>query len=137
SIKNDCTRYTWTFNYDPQGSGGNGHIQFTIKSDDKRPQEFEGKTFTVPLPKGYKEQGTTFDRFGLMNSMKPGNPLTIYFDDVTYDGITEDFSKDPGWIGGANHDTYKKSEETGAHHFGYSAESSFAGGKPGEIGGMI
>jgi hypothetical protein len=137
TIKNDGTRYTWTFTYDPQGNGGDGHFQFTIKSNGKRPQEFEGKTFTVPLPKGYKGQGTTFDRFGLMNSMKPGNPLTIYFDDVAYDGITEDFSKDPGWVGVGNHDTYQRKEETGAHDFGYSAQSSFAGGAAGEIGGML
>jgi hypothetical protein len=136
-IKNDGTRYTWTFNYDPQGNGGNGHFQFTIKSNSKKPQEFENKTFTVNLPNGYRNQATTFDRFGLMNTMKPGNPLTIYFDDVTYDGVKEDFSKDPGWIGVGNHDTYQKTEETGAHKFGYSEKSKFAGGGAGEIGGMM
>jgi len=28
-------------------------------------------TFTVDLPEGYRQQGTTFDHFGLMNMMKP------------------------------------------------------------------
>jgi hypothetical protein len=72
-----------------------------------------------------------------MNSMKPGNPLTIHFDDLEYDGKREDFSKNPGWIGVGNHDTYQKKEETGAHDFGFSAKSNFARGKPGEVGGML
>src|SRR5262245_28265815 len=80
-IKNDGTRYTWKFDYDPEANGGDGQIRFLIKSNAKRPQEFEGKTFTVNLRKGYKQMGTTFDRFGIMNTMKPGNPMTIHFDD--------------------------------------------------------
>src|SRR5439155_6283154 len=131
SIKNNGTQYTWALDYDPQANDGNGRIQFTIHSNSAHPEAFEGKTFTIDLPKGYKEQGTTFDRFGLMNSMKGGNPLTLYFDDLEYDGNREDFSKDPGWVGVGNHDTYQKKEETGAHNFGYSAQSNFAGGKPG------
>ena len=40
-----------------------------------------------------------FDRFGLMNTMKPGNSLTLHLDDLAYDGKVEDFSRDPGWVG--------------------------------------
>ena len=39
-------------------------------------------TFTVDLPEGYKQQGTMFDHFGLMNMMKAGGRMTIYFDDL-------------------------------------------------------
>src|SRR5205807_10544089 len=103
SIRNDGTRYTWHMEYDPQANDGNGQMQFTIRSNSSAPEEFEEKKFTVNLPKGYKEQGTVFERFGLMNSIKAGNSLTIYFDDLQYDGKREDFSKDPGWIASGNH----------------------------------
>jgi hypothetical protein len=137
SIKNDGTRYTWTLGYDPQSSEGNGQLQFTIRSNSLQPEKFEGKMFTVALPKGYKEHGTTFDRFGLTNSMRPGNSLTIHFDDLQYHGKTEDFSQDAGWIGAGNHASYQNPEEGGAHDFGFSAQTSHAGGTAGEVGGMI
>jgi hypothetical protein len=137
SIRNDGTRYTWKLDYDPQANDGNGQMQFTIRSNRSQPQEFEGKTFIVALPQGFKEQGTTFDRFGLMNTMKPGNSLTLYFDDLQYDGTVEDFSQDPGWIGSNNHAGYPNREWGGSHNFGFSADTSCAGGAPGEVGGMI
>lgn len=137
SIKNDGTQYTWTLGYDPQASEGNGQLQFAIRSNSPQPEEFEGKTFTVALPKGYKQQGTTFDRFGLVNSMRPGNSLTIYFDDLQYDGKAQGFSQDPGWIGAGNQASYQSREEGGAHDFGYSAQTHHAGGTAGELGGMI
>src|SRR6266542_742764 len=45
SIKNDGTQYTWKLDYDPQANGGDGQIQFTIRSNSDKPEEFEGKTF--------------------------------------------------------------------------------------------
>ena len=137
SIKNDGTRYTWKLDYDPQAAGGDGEIHFTIRSNSASPEPYEGKTFAVPLPKGYKDQGTAFDRFGLMNNMKPGNPLTVHFDDIQLDGKPEDFSQDPGWEAVGNHDKYDNREDGGAHDFGFNATSTFAGGKPGEVGGML
>lgn len=137
SIKNDGTRYTWTLDYDPQAADGNGQFRCTVRSNSPKPEEFERKTFTVALPKGYKEHGTTFDRFGLVNSEKPGNALTIYFGDLQCDGKTWDFSEDAGWIGAGNHVRYQRREEGGAHDFGHSAQTSHAGGSAGELGGMI
>ncbi len=136
-IKNDGTRYAWTLDYDPQADGGNGQIQFTIRSGSSRLEPFELKTHTVALPKGYQEQGTRFDRFGLMNSERGGNPLTIYFDDLQYNGLAEDFSKDPGWLGSGNRASFEDRHQGGAHDFGFCAGSSHAGGSPGEIGGTI
>ncbi len=135
SIRNDGTRYTWKMEYDPNANGG-GAMTFTILSNADKHEEWEGKTFTVPLPKGYKEHGTSFDRFGLVNSMRPGNAMTIYVAGLEIDGAKQDFSKDPQWIGVANVDSYERRDEGGAHDFGYS-DTSFAGGKAGEIGGMI
>src|SRR5262249_53461708 len=77
--------------------------------------------------------GATFDRFGIMNMTKPGNTMTIYFADLRYDGKTHDFTKDPGW-GGSNNRAKVKNVPAGSPDCGFS-KTSFAGGKPGEIGG--
>jgi hypothetical protein len=54
ALKNDGTHYTWKLDYDPNANGGDGQMQFTVRSDADEHDEFEGKTFTVALPKGYK-----------------------------------------------------------------------------------
>jgi hypothetical protein len=137
SIRNDGTRYTWKMEYDPQANDGNGQIKFSIHSNGPELEEFERKTFTVDLPNGYKEQGTKFDRFGLTNSMKAGNPLTIYFDDLAYNDRRQDFAIDPKWAGAGNRTKHERSEEGGLHDFGFSLTSTFAGGSPGELGGLM
>jgi hypothetical protein len=136
-IKNDGTRYVWTLRYDPQAAGGNGQFQFMLKSNSVRPEDFEGKWFSVDLPAGFKKEGATFTRFGLMNMMKPGHTMTIYFADLRHDGKTEDLSRDPGWIGSGNRATFEEREPVGAHNFGFSAATNFAGGAPGEVGGSF
>ena len=138
-IRNDGTRYTWKLEYDPDANNGGGQMQFTIRSagDGEKQHDWEGKTFTVDLPKGYKQHGTTFDRFGLVNSMRPGNPMTIYFDDLEYDGKVQDFSKDGGWVGVGNVASYERKDEGGAHDFGFSATSFSGGAAAGELGGTV
>jgi len=136
-IKNDGTRYHWSLSYDLAANSGNGQIQFTIKSNSAEPEEFEGKVFTVDLPAGLKQEGASFDRFGLMNFMKPGSALTIYFSDLELDGKTVNLTRDPDWIGSGNHNVYQDPEHVGAHNFGFSAQTNFAGGSPGEIGGSF
>lgn len=135
-IRTDGTRYTWTLDYDPATNGGNGRFQFTVQGDGAEPEDFEGRVFVVDLPAGFKQQGATFDRFGLMNLMNPGQAMTIYFDDLRYDGKTEDFANDPGWEESGNHATFPDPVQAGAHDFGFSA-TNFAGGAPGEIGGTF
>jgi hypothetical protein len=153
-IRNDGTRYTWQLDYDPQAAGGRGQFTFTIHGEAPKPGEFvkadvpeshkqearkrfpEVTTFTVELPEGYKRQGTTFDHFGLMNMMKPGGKMTIYFDDLQYEGRTQDFSEDPNWDASGNRATYQAKDVGGAHDFGFS-NTNHAGGKPGEVGGTF
>jgi hypothetical protein len=135
-IRNDGTRYAWRLDYDPDANGGQGRFQFLIKSNAAKPDEFEGKTFSVDLPPGFKKEGARFDRFGMMNGLKAGGTLTIHFDDLSYDGRTEDFSQDPGWEGSHNRGTFPNLMPAGAHDFGYSA-TSFAGGARGEVGGVL
>ncbi len=137
AIKNDGTQYAWTLDYDPQAGDGNGQFCCTVRSNSPQPEPFETQIHTVELPAGYKEHGTNFDRFGLVNSMKPGNSLTIYFDDLRVDSRTIDFSQDPSWIGLGNRVSYQRREEGGLHNFGYSGQTCHAGGDPGELGGLI
>lgn len=130
------TRYAWALNYDPEANRGQGRFQFRIQGDGDKSEAWEGKVFTVDLPPGYKKDGATFDHFGLMNMTKPGGAMTIHFDDLGYDGKTEDFVKDPDWVGSNNRATLA-AVPVGSHDFGFSAETTFAGGAAGELGGDL
>jgi hypothetical protein len=136
-IKNDGTRYHWTLSYDPEANNGKGRFEASIRSDNSKPEPFEGKVFSVDLPEGFKADGATLDHFGLMNMMKTGGRMTIHFADLEHDGKTEDLSQDPGWEGSGNRATYQDREVVGAHNFGFSPKSNFAGGSPGEVGGDL
>ena len=158
-IRPDGTRYHWTLDYDPHPNGGNGRFRFTIKSDSTKPEALDAKNLSADMPERYKQEalshfpnvttftvdvppelrkgGATFDHFGLLNMMKPGKALTIYFGDLEHDGKTNDFAKNPGWDGTGNRATYEERERVGAHDYGFSAATNFAGGKPGEIGGVL
>src|SRR6185295_4578873 len=92
-IKSDGTRYRWMLTYDPDANSGKGRFEFTIKSNRDPHEDFEGKVFSVDVPEGFKAEDVVFDRFGMMNMGRHGNALTVYFDDLQYDGRTEDFSK--------------------------------------------
>ncbi|MGB8167173.1 MAG: hypothetical protein WCF18_06750, partial [Chthoniobacteraceae bacterium] len=150
-IKCDGTRYRWTLDYDPQGAGGDGKFTFTIHSDKHTAQDYgplneaaqnevqarfpNTTTFTVDLTPGFKEEGASFDRFGAFNMMKAGGAAMMFFDDLQFAGRTEDFAKDPGWVGTGNRVAFEDRELTGAHDFGFSAKTNHAGGTPGEVGG--
>jgi hypothetical protein len=153
-IRNDGTRYHWTLNYDPQANDGKGRFTFTLRSEGHKPGELEKPdmpethrqeararfpsttSFAVDLPEGYRKQVTTFDHFGLMNMMKAGGQMTIHFDDLIYEGRTQDFANDPKWDASRNRLKYKASDVGGAHNFGFS-NTNHAGGKGGEIGGTF
>ncbi len=135
-IRSDGTAYKWRLAYAPQANQGKGQFTFWIQSDRSPPEAFEGKEFSVDLPDGFKEEGAIFDRFGLMNLMKAGGPLTIFFSDLEHDGKVEGLSRDPGWLGSGNRDRYQDPDQVGAHNFGYS-ETQLAGGSPGELGGKF
>jgi hypothetical protein len=153
-IRADGTRYRWALDYDPRGAGGRGQFRFTLRGDAPKPGEYSNAdlpeshkqearrcfpdvtAFTVDLPEGYRQQGTTFDHFGLMNMMKPGGRMAIYFDDLRYLGRTQDFSRDPKWDASGNRATYRSKDVGGAHDFGFSA-TNYAGGAPGEAGGTF
>jgi hypothetical protein len=154
-LRKDGTRYHWTLDYDPAGAGGLGQFTFTMQSDkhpeivvdasmpeawqkEERARFPTTKKFTVDLTPGFRESGATFDRFGLMNAMKAGGTASIYFDDLQVDGQPQDFAKDPNWVAAGNRAAYEDKEQTGAHDFGFSPQTNFAGGAAaGEIGGGL
>ncbi len=154
AIHNDGARYRWTLDYDPDGAGGRGQFEFTLGCDALKPGEFSAAdipeaykvearrrfpdvtSFTVDLPEGYRQQGTTFDHFGLMNMMKPGGAMSVYFGDLKYDSRGQDFSQDPKWDASGNRAKYQAKEFRGAHDFGFS-NTNHAGGKTGELGGTF
>lgn len=153
-LKLDGTRYDWTLNYDPTAAAGAGEFTFALASANHPPIVVDAtlpaasqaeerarfpttKTFRVPLPAGYKQQLTKFDRFGVMNMMKAGGTASIFFGNLRLGGKPIDLRADPGWTAVGNHAKYEDREVTGAHNFGYSAATNHAGGKPGEIGGDL
>jgi hypothetical protein len=153
-IRRDGTRYHWTLAYDPQAAAGNGQFAFTLASathpapplDSSLPEASQKEararfpyttSWTVPLTPGYKQEGATFDRFGLHNAMKAGGAATLYFADLQLDGQKLDLSREPKFIATNNRAKFEEREQTGAHDFGYSAQTNHAGGAPGEIGGGL
>ncbi len=66
--------YKWSLSYDPTAQNGLGAIRVTLGDE----------STTLPLRKGAKTQGATFDRFGLFNSSIGGQVVKIYLDDLKY-----------------------------------------------------
>lgn len=153
-LRNDGTRYQWSLVYDPAGAKGLGRFTFTLGSDTHTTQDYgplpadsgaeaqarfpQTRTFVIDLTPGFKDHGTTFDRFGLLNMMKSGGAATIHFDDLILDGRPIDLADDPGWVAVGNRTSYEDHEVTGAHDFGHSPDTQHAGGtQTGEVGGGL
>lgn len=110
-IKNDGTRYDCTLDYDPQTADGLGRFTFTIGSKTHTTQDYgplpelsereaqarfpNTTKVTVDLTPGFRKEGAMFDRFGVLNMMKSGGTATMFFDDLQYNGQTQDFAQDP------------------------------------------
>jgi len=126
-IKPNGKPRTWELIYDPEGADGLGEM--TLIFDGKPPVK-------TALPEGFRQEGAIFERFGLMNFHKGGNPLTLYLDDITVNGREWSFDDDPQWESVGSRETYQDDVVTGHHNFGYS-KTNHAGGKPGELGGLF
>jgi hypothetical protein len=63
--------------------------------------------------------------------------MTIHFGYLTVNGERADFSKDPGWVGSKNRTRFEDRKQGGAHDYGFSPETNYAGGKAGEVGGTF
>lgn len=119
--------HSWSMTYDPAANNGQGAITAT----------FDGIPLVCPLDPGHKADGATFNRFGLLNVLKSAdNGGALWLDDVAIDGVKDAFDRDPGWSQLGNHRTYLSESVRPRFNFGYS-DTSYAGGKKGEIGGML
>jgi hypothetical protein len=120
------TVHTWSLDYDPEGANGNGLLMFRI----------DDRSYQIPLAPGHRDDGATFDRFGMWNVQAPGEQLELYMDDLVVDGVEQRFDDDPGWEAAGNHVEFAERVIRPYHDFGFSA-SAHCGGAEGEIGGII
>lgn len=122
----DGTPHGWTLRYDPNGAEGDGEITFLL----------DDESYPAALAPGHKNDGAVFDRFGIMNVQLGGDSITLFIDDVTINGRAYDFAHDPFWEGVNNRESYVERIERPFHEFGYRT-TNHAGGRPGEIGGIV
>jgi hypothetical protein len=126
--KSDGTSHTWKLDYDPEGANGNGEITFTL----------DGKPWKMALTDGHKQDGATFNRFGILNQQTTGGSIEAYYDDVVIDGVAENFDQDPQWEANGNQVEYEDRVRRPFNDFGWSATTHKSGGKaPGEVGGLL
>lgn len=120
--------HRWSLAYDPAGNGGRGVIAATI----------DGQKAECLIDEGHRDDGATFNRFGLLTVIKSVDTGgELFVDDVTINGVKESFDRDPKWDGKNHRNTYASLRKRPRFDFGYSP-TSFAGGKAkGELGGMI
>lgn len=118
--------HPWSLEYDPEAAGGAGEITFTL----------DGVSHRAELAPGHRQEGASFDRFGILNQQTAGSHLTLWLDDLVVNGEREDFTADPGWEGTGNRTRFLDCGLRDLHDFGYRPTAS-AGGRPGEIGGRV
>jgi hypothetical protein len=122
----DGQAHQWSLDYDPAAADGRGLITFRI--DDRK--------YEVAVAEGHRDDGTTFDHFGIWNVQIPGDRVELYLDDLVVDGKKFSFDDDPRWQAVGNGAQFAERLIRPFHDFGYSA-TRHAGGEPGEFGGIV
>jgi hypothetical protein len=123
----DGTQHVWTLEYDPDGAGGNGVMRMTI----------DGVLWEEALKQGHKQDGATFDRFGIWNVQTTGGGMDVWYDDLEVNGDHFTFDADPKWEGKGNDVEFPDRVRRPLQDFGFTP-TNFAGGKgAGELGGVI
>jgi hypothetical protein len=120
------TVHEWSLTYDPDGAAGKGQVTFIL----------DGKEYVLLLADGHKEDGAVFNRFGMWNLQTSGSGLEIYFDDLVINSEAEAFNCDPKWDALGSQVEFEDRALRPLHDFGYT-RTNRAGGKAGEIGGII
>jgi hypothetical protein len=120
--------HRWSLRYDPAANGGGGSITATI----------DDQTAVCHLIEGHKADEATFNRFGILAVMKSADAGgELWMDDVTVNGVREDFARDPRWDALQNRVTYASANVRPRFDFGFSP-TGFAGGRAGgELGGLV
>jgi hypothetical protein len=97
-----------------------------------------GETAVCHLDAGHKADGAAFDRFGLLPVLKSADGGgEVWLDDVTVNGETDDFARDPGWEGVGNRREYQTADVRPRFDFGYSPTHHAGGRGAGELGGLV
>ena len=121
--------YLWKLEYLPDGgTTGTGLLRLTLGKN----------VLERSIRSAHRLDGARFDRFGLLNSQVEGPDLTARFANLTVDGEAVDLLRPPDWEGSNNQlqhvgDCVLHKQQ----NFGYSAGTQFAGGAPGEVGGVV
>jgi len=126
SVRRD---YQWAIEYLPDGgTSGTGLLRLTVGSI----------VVEKSIRTEHRLDGARFDRFGLLNAQVQGPDLSGRFTNLTLDGQQVSLLEAPGWEG-SNNQLQDAADCVlhGQQAFGYSADTQFAGGDPGEIGGVI
>lgn len=117
-------RYRWRFAYNPSAASHRGAITLSIGG--------VGSS-TQLLDPGDRPFGARFNRFGLINHMIEGNDATLYFGDVTINGVRQSLARGPaGWEGSGNDATFADCMIDNRHDFGYTGAGNPGG--PGVVG---
>jgi hypothetical protein len=118
----------WSLKYDPNGNNGTGAVTVTLGNE----------TAVCHLDPGHTADGATFDRFGLLPVLKSADGGgEVWLDDVTVNGVADDFGKDPGWEGVGNRREYQTKEVRPRFDFGYTPTHHAGGQAAGELGGLV
>ena len=118
--------HTWSLTYDPNGNDGGGSVTATIG----------GETVVTHLEPGHKSDGATFNRFGFLNVMKSvDTPGLLWLDNLTINGVTENFDTNPNWDSLNNQNTYVSTNKRPRFDFGFSPTNHAGGQSGGEMGG--
>ena len=122
--------HDWSLTYDPGGNGGAGAVTLVIGTE----------TMVTNLESGHKADGATFNRFGLLpvvKSVDSGAESEVWLDDMVIQGVTEDFTSDPGWDAFGNRATFTSCIVRPRFNFGFSPTNAAGGASSGEMGGLI
>jgi hypothetical protein len=120
--------HRWSLRYDPLGNGGAGSISVGM----------DNETSICDLEPAHRADGATFNRFGLINVLKQyDGGGEVWLDDVTLNGQTESFDRDPHWDQFHNRENYLTPIVRPRFDFGYSATHYAGGHGAGEMGGLV
>ena len=118
--------HEWSLVYQPGVGGGDGVLAFRI--DDRK--------YEIKVAAEHQKDGAIFDRFGIWNVEIGGESMDAYFDDLLVDGRPLQCDAAEGWRGEGNDASFEERVIRPRHHYGFSP-TSYAGGKPGELGGIV
>jgi hypothetical protein len=120
----DGTVHAWRLEYEPRTDAG----ELTLILD--------GTRYQAVVPLEHIRDDALLDRFGIVNVQTTGDGMEAFFDDLEINGGRFAFDRDPQWEGRGNETEFRDRVRRPFHDFGYT-DTQYAGGRPGEIGGII